>query len=41
MQEDDILLLLGKGHEKSIDHGSYIEEYNETQIALDIIKDLE
>ena len=41
MQEDDILLLLGKGHEKSIDHGTYIEEYDETQIALDIIKDLE
>ncbi len=38
LKKNDILLLLGKGHEKSIDHGSYIEEYNETQITLECIR---
>lgn len=37
LEPNDILLLLGKGHEKSIDHGSFKEEYDETRTALDYI----
>ena len=37
MEPGDILLLLGKGHEKSIDHGSYKEAYDETETALEAI----
>lgn len=38
LKENDILLLLGKGHEKSIDHGTTCEIWDETQIAQEYIR---
>lgn len=37
-QKGDVVLLTGKGHEKSMNYGKGEEEWNETKVALDAIQ---
>ncbi|NCB01721.1 MAG: UDP-N-acetylmuramyl-tripeptide synthetase [Spirochaetia bacterium] len=39
LQAKHILLLLGKGHEKSINHGSSIEQWNESEVTLQLLRE--
>ncbi len=37
-QKDDVVLLTGKGHEKSINYGNGEEPWNETAVAIDALR---